>query len=75
MKNKYLEKYYSVCYSILYVQERRFFMEDERKIISVRVNPELHKKLKIIAIQENTTLQDYILKLIEKDMKRYEKNI
>lgn len=50
-------------------------MEDERKIISVRVNPELHKKLKIIAIQENTTLQDYILKLIEKDMKRYEKNI
>lgn len=48
-------------------------MNDERKIISVRVEPELHKQLKMIAVLENTTLQDYILGLIKQDMEHYEK--
>lgn len=47
-------------------------MNDERKIISVRVEPELHKKLKILAIEKNTTLQDYIIELIKRDMVCYE---
>ena len=46
-------------------------MNDERKIISIRVEPELHKQLKIIVIQKNTTLQDYIVGLIKKDMEHY----
>lgn len=48
-------------------------MNDERKIISIRVEPELHKQLKMIAVLENTTLQDYIVGLIKQDMEHYEK--
>lgn len=50
-------------------------MNDERKIISVRVEPELHKKLKILAIEKNTTLQDYIIELIKRDMVCYEEEM
>ncbi len=50
-------------------------MKDERKIISVRVEPELHKKLKMIAVLENTTLQNYIIELIKKNMKHYEERL
>lgn len=53
----------------------RYIMIDQRKIISIRVEPELHKQLKIIAIEKNTTLQDYIVGLIKKDMEQYEKRI
>lgn len=38
-----------------------------------RIKPELHKQLKIIAIQKDTTLQDYVMGLIKNDMKNYEK--
>lgn len=48
-------------------------MNDERKIISIRVTPELHKQLKMIAVLENTTLQDYIVELIKQDIEHYEK--
>ena len=48
-------------------------MNDERKIISIRVEPELHKQLKMIAVLENTTLQDYIVGLIKKDMEQNKK--
>ena len=48
---------------------------EERKIISIRVEPEVHKQLKMIAIQENTTLQDYIVNLIKKNMEYYENGI
>jgi len=53
----------------------RCIMKDERKIISVRVEPELHKKLKMIAVLENTTLQNYIIELIKKNMKHYEERL
>lgn len=51
----------------------RCIMNDERKIISIRVEPELHKQLKMIAVLESTTLQDYIVGLIKQDMEHYEK--
>lgn len=45
-------------------------MGDLKKIISVRVEPEIHKELKILAVNEDTTLQDYIVNLIKKDLKK-----
>lgn len=46
------------------------FMENKRKIISVRVEPDLHKKLKEIALHDDLTLQDYIMNLIKRDLKQ-----
>lgn len=53
------------------ITKRRHIMTDTRKIISVRVEPNLHKQLKIIAIEKNTTLQNYIIELIKKDITQY----
>lgn len=46
---------------------------DERKLISIRLNRQLYKKLKILTVKENTTLQDYIYKIIEENVQQYEK--
>lgn len=46
---------------------------DERRIVSLRLDSDLHKKLKIIAIEEDTTLQKYLTSLIDKDLKRRER--
>lgn len=40
------------------------------KRIVVEVNERLHKELKKYVIDKNTTIKDYILDLIEKDMKK-----
>lgn len=37
-------------------------------ILLLKVSPELHKDLKILVTLRETTLQDYIMGLIEKDM-------
>ena len=41
-----------------------------RKGITIRVEPELHQEIKIHAIQEGKTIQEYVLELIEKDMNK-----
>lgn len=51
-------------------QKGGYFMENKRKIISVRVEPDLHKKLKEIALHDDLTLQDYIMNLIKQDLKQ-----
>ena len=48
-------------------------MSNEKKLISIRMDSKLHKKLKMITVENDTTLQDYIYKLIEKDIEQYEK--
>lgn len=51
-------------------------MEDVR--VSVRLSKEMHEKLKILAIKRNTNMNkllvDYIIKLVEEDEKKNEKN-
>lgn len=42
----------------------------ERKNIFIKVSPEMHKDLKILVTLRGTTLQDYVLNLIEKDMEK-----
>lgn len=50
----------------------KIMAKDERKSIIIRVNPELHVKLKVYTAQQQTNLQDYIVGLIEKDLKEKE---
>lgn len=39
------------------------------KAFTLRLENELHKKIKIKTAKEEITMQDYIISLIEKDMK------
>lgn len=43
------------------------------KTITIRVSEELHKEIKIKIAQEGMSLKDYVLDLIEKDLKKAEK--
>ena len=49
-------------------------MKDNKKNLMLRVNPELHQKIKLHVVMNNTTIQDYLLGLIEKDMEKNEEN-
>lgn len=42
--------------------------KDDRKGITIRVEPDLHAKIKIHVFKEHTNLQDYVLGLIKKDL-------
>lgn len=39
------------------------------KSITLRLEDELHKQIKLKTVQEETTIQEYIVSLIKKDMK------
>lgn len=43
-------------------------MEGKKKNIVLRVDPNLHQRIKVYVALNNTTLQDYIVRLIEKDI-------
>lgn len=44
---------------------------DKRKQLSVRVDEKTHKQMKLYAVNEGITLQDYLMKLIEQDLKNH----
>lgn len=48
-------------------------MADNKKNIVLRVNPDFHQQVKLYVTMNNTTLQDYIVGLIKKDMKQNKK--
>ena len=43
-------------------------MKDSRRIITTRVTPELHRAIKQIALDNDITIQDYIVELITADV-------
>lgn len=45
---------------------------NERKSLTIRMEEELHKKVKIKAVMENQSIQDYILNLVKKDLEKEE---
>lgn len=49
-------------------------MSDNRKNIIIRADQELHQKIRVHVAMTNTTIQDYIVNLIKKDLERNEKN-
>lgn len=46
---------------------------ENRKSLTIRMDEELHKQVKIKAVKDGTTIQDYILRLIREDLTRVEK--
>jgi predicted DNA-binding protein len=38
------------------------------KTVTLRLSDDLHKKIKLLTVNEEKTLQDYITQLIEKDL-------
>lgn len=45
----------------------------EEKKMTIRINEELYKNVKINVLQKNTTVKDYITKLILDDLEKDEK--
>lgn len=45
-------------------------MNNDRKNIVIRTDSELHKQVKIHATELGTTVQDYVLQLIVKDLEK-----
>lgn len=43
---------------------------DDRKGIIIRVTPEFRKELRMYAIKNGRTVQDYVLDLIESDIRK-----
>lgn len=43
-------------------------MTDNRRLLGVRVSPEFHRKIKQVALDNDITIQDYILGLILTDI-------
>lgn len=44
------------------------FMKDNRKLLGVRVSPELHKIIKRTALDNDITIQNYVVGLIMADV-------
>ncbi len=49
-------------------------MSEKVKTITLRVDEELHKEVKIKIAKEGISLKEYMTKLIEKDLGIYPKN-
>ena len=47
---------------------------NNKKNIVLRVDPDFHKQVKLYVTLNNTTLQNYIVGLIEKDMEQKQEN-
>ena len=58
---------------ITYTEKGMDIMADNKKNIVLRVNPDFHQQVKLYVTMNNTTLQDYIVGLIKKDMKQNKK--
>lgn len=43
-------------------------MQDNRKLLGIRVSPELHKVIKQVALNNDVTIQDYVIGLIMADI-------
>lgn len=43
-------------------------MQDNKKLLGIRVTPELHKTIKQTALDNDVTIQDYVVGLIMADI-------
>lgn len=43
-------------------------MQDNRKLLGIRVSPDLHRVIKQVALDNNVTIQDYVIGLIMEDV-------
>lgn len=45
-------------------------MQEHRKLLGVRVSPELHKQIKQAALDNDVTIQNYVVGLIMTDIQK-----
>lgn len=48
-------------------------MKDERKIVSIRLDDDLHKRFKIYCIQKGTSMQESMVELLRECLEKAEK--
>lgn len=63
-------------YNIPYYREYQrsvYCMDNTKKNIVLRVEPDFHQQVKLYVTMNNTTLQEYIVGLIKKDMEQNKK--
>ena len=55
-------------YLVLNIKKEVYILQDNRKLLGVRVSPELHKIIKQAALNNDVTIQDYVVGLIMADV-------
>lgn len=55
-------------YFVLNIKKEVYILQDNRKLLGVRVSPELHKIIKQTALNNDVTIQDYVVGLIMADV-------
>jgi len=60
-------------FCIRYTEKGVDVVADNKKNIVLRVDPNFHQQIKLYVTINNTTLQDYIVGLIKKDMQQNKK--
>ena len=48
-------------------------MKDDRQLISIRLERDLHKRFKFYCVEKSTTMQDVIVELLVKHLEKAEK--
>lgn len=64
---------HDTIFCIKYTEKGVNIVAENKKNIVLRVTPDFHQQIKIYVTMNNTTLQDYIVGLIKKDMKQNKK--
>ena len=69
---KYLNKSVlsATIFSIIVHSKGVYVVADNKKNIVLRVDQDFHQQVKLYVTMNNTTLQDYIVGLIKKDMEQ-----
>ena len=69
---KYLNKSVlnGTIFSVIFHSKGVYFVADNKKNIVLRVDQDFHQQVKLYVTMNNTTLQDYIVGLIKKDMEQ-----
>lgn len=69
---KYLNKSVlnGTIFSVIFHSKGVYVMADNKKNIVLRVDQDFHQQVKLYVTMNNTTLQDYIVGLIKKDMEQ-----
>ena len=64
---------YATIFCVIYSERGLDVVADIKKNIVLRVDPEFHQRIKLYVTMKNTTLQEYIVNLIKKDMEQNKK--
>ena len=60
----------ATIFSVIFHSKGVYVVADNKKNIVLRVDQDFHQQVKLYVTMNNTTLQDYIVGLIKKDMEQ-----